>query len=123
MTTTVERGMRHVLAAFCLALGLALAGPAPVAALENIVAEQILFEAVQANDVELADFALSKGARVDGRNARGLTPLLIAALFDSPGALELLLERGADPAAAREQDGLSALHLAAYGATTGSSGR
>ncbi len=122
MHTTLERGRRRVLAALCLGLGLGLApagpallsGAAPAAALENSVAEQILFEAVQSDDVELADFALSKGARVDGRNARGLTPLLIAALFDSPGALELLLERGADPAAAREQDGLSALHLAAY---------
>ncbi len=120
MHTTLERGRRRVLAVLCLGLGLALAGPAllsdaaPAAALENNVAEQILFEAVRSDDVELADFALSKGARVDGRDARGLTPLLIAALFDSPGALALLLERGADLAAAREQDGLSALHLAAY---------
>ncbi len=104
--------MQYVLAAFCL--GLALAGTAPAAAQETSVAKQILFEAVQSDDVELADFALSKGARVDGRDARGLTPLLIAALFDSRGALELLLERGADTAAARKEDGLTALHLAAY---------
>ncbi|MCH8999315.1 MAG: ankyrin repeat domain-containing protein, partial [Proteobacteria bacterium] len=104
--------MQHVPAAFCLGLAL-LFGAAPAAAQGDSVAEQILFDAVRSDDVELADFALSKGARVDGRDAHGLTPLLIAALFDSPGALELLLERGADPAAAR-QDGLTALHLAAY---------
>ena len=105
--------MQHVPAAFCLGLAL-LFGAAPAAAQGDSVAEQILFDAVRSDDVELADFALSKGARVDGRDAHGLTPLLIAALSDSPGALELLLERGADTAAPRKEDGLTALHLAAY---------
>ena len=83
------------------------------AAAQN-VPDQALHQAARTNDVELATFALKRGAALEGRDPLGNTPLQVSAMHGSPAVAELLLQRGADPAAATPDDAWTALHYAAY---------
>ena len=88
-------------------------GPRPGSAQEPGAPLVALFQATRTDDAELAAFALDKGADIEATGPRGLSPLRAAALRNSPKVLRFLLERGADPAAARVEDGRTALHIAA----------
>ena len=72
-----------------------------------------LFHAARIDDAELAAFALDKGADIEALGPLGLSPLRAATQQNSPNVLKLLLDRGADPAAAGSEDGWTALHIAA----------
>src|SRR3546814_2982998 len=78
------------------------------------VPDQALHQAARTNDVDLAAFALERGAGLELRDQLGNTPLQVAAMYGSPTVAELLLQRGADPAAAAPDDAWTALHYAAY---------
>src|SRR3546814_16421317 len=78
------------------------------------VPDQALHQAALTNDVDLAAFALERGAGLELRDQLGNTPLQVAAMYGSPTVAELLLQRGADPAAAAPDDAWTALHYAAY---------
>src|SRR3546814_11365828 len=78
------------------------------------VPDQALHQAASTNDVDLAACALERGAGLELRDQLGNTPLQVAAMYGSPTVAELLLQRGADPAAAAPDDAWTALHYAAY---------
>ena len=52
--------------------------------------------AVIKNDTEKAKCAIEKGAKVDAKTPKGLTPLYIAAKMKNYNVLELLIQRGAN---------------------------
>ena len=83
-------------------------------AVEPPVADQALHQAARSDDSELAGFAIERGANLETRDQLGNTPLQVTAMFGSPAVAELLLARGADPAAATPDDAWTALHYAAY---------
>ncbi|HMA13714.1 MAG TPA: ankyrin repeat domain-containing protein, partial [Kiloniellaceae bacterium] len=95
-----------------LALGCWLASAAVAAA--QSVPDQALHQAARTNDVELAEFALQRGAALEVRDPVGNTPLQVCAMYGSPAVATLLLERGADVAARTPDDDWTALHYAAY---------
>src|SRR3546814_1713844 len=64
------------------------------------VPDQALHQAARTNDVDLAAFALERGAGLELRDQLGNTPLQVAARYGSPPGAELLLQRGGGPAAA-----------------------
>lgn len=68
------------------------------------------YQAIRSNDLS-AVRALVMEAGVDGRDAQGQTPLMVAAAFGSADAVRLLLAGGADVRAA-SGTGVTALHLA-----------
>lgn len=57
--------------------------------------------------------ALKNGADVDERDNNGMTPLMLAAIFDRSSSAKLLLQAGANPNATFEEDGSTALIMAA----------
>jgi hypothetical protein len=110
ITESLAAARRVLLTAIAV---LALAGIGPGTAQEPSAPLYALFRATQTDDAELAAFALDKGANIEALGPRDLSPLRAATLQNSLKVLMLLLERGADPAAARAEDGMAALHLAA----------
>jgi hypothetical protein len=74
--------------------------------------------AARRNDVEALRRLLDQGADVDARDARGHSPLLLAAYAGSEGAFDLLLARGADPDAT-DDAGNTALMGATFKGYTG----
>jgi len=54
-----------------------------------------LFQAIRDNDLASLKKQLAAGADVNSRDRKGATPLLYAAAFGSPEAVQLLLDSGA----------------------------
>jgi len=79
----------------------------------SAVAEESLFDAVNAGDVAGAERLLAQGAPVDSRDRDQATPLIAAALSDQLEVAELLVGKGAD-VMARNAGGFTPLHAAAY---------
>jgi hypothetical protein len=76
-----------------------------------------LCAAVNTDNVAAARKLLEEGADINGRDAAGRTPLMIAALSNSTQCASLLIENGAR-ISSKLYDGRTALHLAAgYGNT------
>lgn len=74
-----------------------------------------LHDAAKAGDQELTKRLLEEGAEVDGRDARGITPLGVAVGFNNIPVVQALLENGAD-VTLTDARGNTALHYAAgYG--------
>ncbi len=71
-----------------------------------------LAEAVKSNNAERVAQLLDRGSDVNGRDARGATPLIPAAEQGNELLVELLLKRGANPNA-KDRNGDTALMLAA----------
>ena len=71
-----------------------------------------LVKAIRNGDARAALKLIDNGADVNGRDAEGNTPLILASFYASPNCVELLLEKGADPNAAN-QSGVTALVRAA----------
>ena len=69
--------------------------------------------AVEADDLELADLLILRGANVSAANRDGATPLLLASVNGKAAMIERLLQAGADPNAALSRYGDTALMLAA----------
>jgi ankyrin repeat protein len=57
---------------------------------------------------QAVDWLLAKGAKVDGANKMGETPLIVAVQQRNPGLVRTLLEAGANPDKADSAAGLSA---------------
>jgi len=74
-----------------------------------------LSEAVQAGDLVSAKRLIDAGAAVDGKDANGCTPLMIASGLGQVQMAEMLLVAGADPNLLDSRMGASALHKAAQG--------
>ena len=72
-----------------------------------------LTEAVVAQDLVATRRLLDAGVFVDGKDAGGYTPLMIAAGLGQVQMVELLLVAGADPNLLDSRMGASALHKAA----------
>ena len=92
---------------FCLALlgiavgaSTALAGP--------------LHDAAAEGDIGRVAVLLDKGAALEGLDASGEPPLILASLAGHTEVVRLLLDRGAE-IAIRNKGGLTPLHAAAYG--------
>src|SRR3546814_16532022 len=64
------------------------------------VPDQALHQAARTNDVDLAAYALERGAGLELRDQLGTTPLQVPARYGSPTVAERLRQRGA----AREED-------------------
>ena len=77
----------------------------------------MLHAAAENGETEIIELLVSQGCLVDSRNREGLTPLMMAALYDEPSAFQMLLQNGADPSL-KDNDGLSPLHYAAKGGST-----
>lgn len=60
---------------------------------------------------EAAEFLLNKGSAVDGKGAKGRTPLMAAVIADRPEMVQWLIRQGADPKL-KDEDGFMALMLA-----------
>lgn len=72
-----------------------------------------LIGAVAQNDLVAAEQLLKQGHDVNGRDAAGFTPLMIAAGLGCVQMTELLLTAGADPTMVDTRMGATALHKAA----------
>ena len=81
---------------------------------EGLHGPPTLWTAVYSDWPELAVLLLDRGADTETVDSSGDTPLLVAALLGKVAALDVLAGRGAN-VRARNEDGLSALHLAAQG--------
>lgn len=64
--------------------------------------------------LELMQLLLEENAYIDAESPNGSTPLMMAALYGSPEAVQLLLDAGADPLL-KNQLGLSAIDFAFRG--------
>jgi ankyrin repeat protein len=71
-----------------------------------------IFWTAYKGSVEMAQFLLSRGARLDLRARNGETPLHLAAAYNAAALVRLLVEQGLD-VNARTDAGLTPLHLAA----------
>ncbi|KAL7950547.1 ankyrin repeat-containing domain protein [Trichoderma barbatum] len=80
--------------------------------LVDISGETILTAAVMVRHNEMVRFLIDNGADLEKRNIRGQTAVILAAI-QNPEALRILIKKGANLAAV-DNDGLSALHFAAY---------
>jgi uncharacterized protein len=69
--------------------------------------------AVEADDLDLADLLIRRGANVSAANRDGATPLLLASVNGKAAMIGKLLQGGADPNAALSRYGDTALMLAA----------
>lgn len=74
---------------------------------------QELWRVAESCDIEELGRVLSRGARINARNAHGMTALMRAAYCGHTPMVQALLERGADPNLARN-DKFTALALAAF---------
>jgi ankyrin repeat protein len=93
-----------------------VAGGADVNQADPASGMQPLHRAVAANFfLDMTELLLSLGADVDGRDARGRTPLMTAASVIPERLVSLLLRAGGD-VAARDANGQTALHHAAAAA-------
>ena len=77
----------------------------------------VLHAAAENGEIEIIEFLVSQGCLVDSRSKEGLTPLMMAALYDEPSAFQMLLQNSADPSL-KDNDGVSPLHYAAKGGNT-----
>ncbi|GAG32913.1 unnamed protein product, partial [marine sediment metagenome] len=82
-------------------------------AVEKAAAKE-LHKAVADANIEQVKLLISGGAKVDGRDERGQTPLHLAAKYGLKDVAELLLTKGGD-AKAFDNNGDTPLHLAAVG--------
>jgi len=64
---------------------------------QTMVVPASLWVAAKANDVSELARLLAEGADIDARDARGYSPLMLAAYAGQREAFDYLLERGADP--------------------------
>lgn len=82
-----------------------------------VIASQPLVERRAANivqgpsAVDIGRLLIAKGADVNAKSAKGVTPLMIAAAHDNPPLIGLLLQSGADPNI-KTPDGKTALDIA-----------
>ena len=83
------------------------------------VSASALHEAAYGDLEAWAKRLLNRGADPDQRDARGYTPLMVAAAFGSVKVAEVLLAHGANPLIASEVTGDSALHLAVRAGSSG----
>ena len=60
-------------------------------------ANDAYYAAIRANDLARVQVLLKQGADANAKDARGVTPLMQAAIVGSPEAMKLLLDNGADP--------------------------
>lgn len=74
----------------------------------------LLFDAIQAQDLQGVHQALAHGAEIDAIGVQGWTPLQKAVLVNEPAIVSLLLERGADPRRSNSADH-EPVALALYG--------
>jgi ankyrin repeat protein len=88
------------------ALGLALALSAPVLSAPARAVEaasdhyrELYFDAAREGRADLLAGLIKSGMAVDVRDSQGYTALILAAYDNQPAAVDLLLERGADPCA------------------------
>lgn len=72
-----------------------------------------LSDAVERNDLIMAERLLKDGHDVNRKNAAGFTPLMIASGLGNPQMVELLLTAGADTTMVDTRMGATALHKAA----------
>ena len=77
----------------------------------------VLHAAAETGEIEIIELLVSQGCLVDSRNKEGLTPLMMAALYDEPSAFQMLLQNTADPSL-KDNDGLSPLQCATKGGNT-----
>lgn len=70
--------------------------------------------AVMAGRPSAVTNALKNGANVDERDNNGMTPLMLAAIFNRSSSAKLLLQAGADPNATLAEDGSTVLMMAAH---------
>lgn len=83
----------------------------------NTEHETALFEAVRHGDEKLAAELVRRGARIDTRSLYGMTPLLVAAVWERNDLARWLLDRGAALEAANN-DGRTALIIASMRGNT-----
>jgi len=67
--------------------------------------------AVTSNQMRAAEFLLTKGAYIDGRDSEWRTALIVAAKKGFPEQIKFLIERGADPNA-QDLNGVTPLAVA-----------
>ena len=77
----------------------------------------MLHAAAKNGEIEIIELLVSQRCLVDSRSREGLTPLMMAALYDEPNAFQMLLQNSADPSL-KDNYGLSPLHYAAKGGNT-----
>lgn len=88
---------------FSALLASALAAAVPAAALPNPTLppperrQELLFEAAKLGRTDLIPLLVENGADVDAYEARGFTPLILAAYNGQAEAVEALIKAGADP--------------------------
>jgi cytohesin len=92
---------------------LGLAGPTKPAPAAPSGVNADLIAAAEKGDAAQIVAALEKGAAVDTRDARQLTPLLIASLEGHADVVEVLLNKGSDPKLTDKYGG-TAMHRAAF---------
>ncbi|HUD30034.1 MAG TPA: ankyrin repeat domain-containing protein [Novosphingobium sp.] len=81
-----------------LLAGAAAAAPVPAATLPPPDRRQeLLFEAAKLGRTDLIPLLVGNGADVNAYEARGFTPLILAAYNGQPEAVEALIKAGADP--------------------------
>jgi ankyrin repeat protein len=73
-----------------------------------------LHYAASAGHVEMIRLLLDNSAYIDAESPNGTTPLMMAALYGTPAAVDLLLQEGADPKLKNQQN-LTALQFAQRG--------
>lgn len=78
-----------------------------------------LHYAASAGHLEMIRLLLDNSAYIDAESPNGTTPLMMAALYGTPAAVDLLLQEGADPTLKNQQN-LTALQFAQRGNRTDS---
>lgn len=73
-----------------------------------------LHYAASAGHLPIMSLLLEKSAYIDAESPNGSTPLMMAAMYGTPEAVDFLLQQGAD-ATLKNQQGLSALQFAQRG--------
>jgi ankyrin repeat protein len=81
-------------------------------------AESMLFNAIEADDLNAVKELLEKGVEVSARDDRGQTPLMFAAwMSNTPEIVQLLLDKGAE-IEARDEGGETPLSFATRNSST-----
>ena len=76
------------------------------------LASTALHYACSAGHYEAADILLTRGAKANGNQEDGYSPLMMASQAKSAPIVSLLLLHGADPKGSTSTDGMTALHIA-----------